>query len=270
MRSAPHVGAVIVLALMVALLVGLASFAITSAAWSSSQNASGLVNAWSGSGDSDGDDVPDIPDNCPLVANADQADGDGDGVGNVCDNCPDDHNPDQTNTDAIVNPPGDSPGDACDADDDDDTVLDGEDADPLDPFACRDVDSDTCDDCAVLAVPAPPNDGTDTDYDGLCDAGDLDDDNDGWFDFIENYLGTDPLDSCPNGSTHDAWALDINRDTFVTVVGDVISFYGRIGGTGGPPRSDNWWVRLDLNGDNHITVVGDVLKFSGKIGQSCT
>jgi hypothetical protein len=28
--------------------------------------------------------------------------------------------------------------------------------------------------------------------------------------------------------------------------------------------------RLDLNKDNFVTVVGDVLKFSGKIGASCT
>jgi hypothetical protein len=35
--------------------------------------------------DSDGDGVPDSSDNCPSVANADQADADGDGLGNACD-----------------------------------------------------------------------------------------------------------------------------------------------------------------------------------------
>ena len=40
--------------------------------------------------DSDGDGVPDDQDNCPDVANADQADGDGDGAGDACDGCPDD------------------------------------------------------------------------------------------------------------------------------------------------------------------------------------
>lgn len=34
--------------------------------------------------DSDGDGVPDCPDNCPAAPNADQADSDGDGVGNAC------------------------------------------------------------------------------------------------------------------------------------------------------------------------------------------
>jgi hypothetical protein len=38
-----------------------------------------------GSGtDTDGDGVPDSSDNCPNVANVDQADSDGDGIGDVC------------------------------------------------------------------------------------------------------------------------------------------------------------------------------------------
>ncbi len=42
--------------------------------------------------DSDGDGIPDIDDNCPHAANADQADFDGDGIGDACDefNLPDD------------------------------------------------------------------------------------------------------------------------------------------------------------------------------------
>ena len=37
--------------------------------------------------DTDGDGVSDDLDNCPTVANANQADADGDGVGDACDNC---------------------------------------------------------------------------------------------------------------------------------------------------------------------------------------
>ena len=59
-------------------------------------------------GDADGDGVRDARDNCPGVANADQADGDNDDAGDACDNCPDDPNADQADGD------GDGPGDACD------------------------------------------------------------------------------------------------------------------------------------------------------------
>ncbi len=40
--------------------------------------------------DGDGDGILDGADNCPSVANADQANADGDSAGDVCDNCPND------------------------------------------------------------------------------------------------------------------------------------------------------------------------------------
>jgi hypothetical protein len=103
-----------------------------------------------------------------------------------------------------------------------------------------------------------------------CSSG-VDTDGDGFDNDVECYLPTDPGDDCTNDpGVHDAWPLDVNMDTFVTVVGDVLPYSGRMGATGGPPPSGNWRQRLDLNMDNFLTVVGDVLKFSGKIGQSCT
>jgi hypothetical protein len=42
--------------------------------------------------DTDGDGIPDSVDNCPYVANQDQADSDGDGIGDACDDCPTDPN----------------------------------------------------------------------------------------------------------------------------------------------------------------------------------
>jgi Thrombospondin type 3 repeat len=100
--------------------------------------------------DSDGDGVCDSDDNCPAVANANQADTDGDGVGNACDNCPDVANPNQEDSD------GNGIGDACqggqitcDMDDDGDidkldiraiTRLKGQTVPPASPIA--DVNGD--------------------------------------------------------------------------------------------------------------------------------
>ncbi len=58
--------------------------------------------------DTDGDGVPDATDNCPTIANLDQADEDGDGKGDVCDNCPHLPNTDQADSD------GDGVGEVCD------------------------------------------------------------------------------------------------------------------------------------------------------------
>ena len=125
--------------------------------------------------DSDDDGVPDVSDNCPTVANPDQADIDGDKQGDACDadddndavadaidNCPSVSNTDQTNSDA------DADGDACDTDDDNDKVA------------------DTADNCPTVFNPEQ----TDTDNDGIGDACDplIDADGD---------LVADATDNCP-------------------------------------------------------------------------
>jgi len=112
-------------------------------------------------------------------------DTDGDGIVDVSDNCPNDANAGQENND------GDALGDVCDPDDDNDGILDGSDSAPFDEFECADSDSDTCDDCSVAGTSQPANDGTDTDTDGLCDAGDPDDDGDG----VADGSDGDPLDA---------------------------------------------------------------------------
>ena len=63
--------------------------------------------------------------------------------------------------------------------------ADADDIDPLNAYLCGDSDGDGCDDCGVAGYLAPENDGTDTDADGLCDAGDPDDDNDGITDYCD-------------------------------------------------------------------------------------
>ena len=61
---------------------------------------------------------------------------------------------------------------------DGDGVPDTDDAAPDDPNVCRDVDTDTCDDCSG-GFDNPFGDGPDFDGDGQCDTGDPDRDNDG-------------------------------------------------------------------------------------------
>ena len=58
--------------------------------------------------DADGDGILDEQDNCPTVANPEQADRDQDGIGDACDNCPTVTNQDQADSDQ------DCIGDACD------------------------------------------------------------------------------------------------------------------------------------------------------------
>lgn len=101
------------------------------------------------SNDTDGDGDLDNADNCPTVANADQADGDGNGIGDACDvnsdsdshsdsvdNCPMITNEDQANLD------GDSMGDVCDADRDGDGTDNTADDFPDDASETTDTDGD--------------------------------------------------------------------------------------------------------------------------------
>ncbi len=114
---------------------------------------------------------PNPVDNCPLVSNVDQADFDDDTLG-----------------------------DLCDEDADNDNVLNEVDSSSLNPFVCSDIDADQCDDCSLSSFQDVANDGLDTDLDGLCDIGDVDDDNDGLSDIEETGIyGTDPLNADTDG-----------------------------------------------------------------------
>ncbi len=147
--------------------------------------------------DADTDGVGDDIDNCPGIANADQADTDGDGLGNPCDNCPNSANPAQADFD------GDGIGDVCDPDADGDGVADAVDnclmlANPSQVDLDGDGKGDECDsdidgDGRTNDVDNCPFIGNanqaDIDGDGIGDACDDDNDNDGVDDAIDNCLG---------------------------------------------------------------------------------
>jgi hypothetical protein len=138
--------------------------------------------------DTDGDGVLNGVDNCPLVANPNQADMDGDGVGDACDpdtdgdgvlngvdNCPLVANPNQADMD------GDGVGDACDPDTDGDGVLNG------------------VDNCPLVANPEQ----TDTDNDGLGDACDTPSNPDTDGDGVNNNIDNCPEVANPNQADFD-------------------------------------------------------------------
>ena len=161
--------------------------------------------------DDDGDNIFDINDNCPLIINSTQDDTDEDGVGDLCDsdidgdniendsdNCPLTPNTDQSDLDQ------DGEGNECDSIDDRDDDGDGSirelDSNDEDPLVCSDIDADNCDDCSQGQFDTE-NDGLDTDTNGQCNLGDIDDDGD---------LINDTDDNCPLNVNPDQ--ADENQD----------------------------------------------------------
>jgi len=174
--------------------------------------------------DIDGDYILNNVDNCPTIANPDQADTfgtsdgdvceetDGDGIYDIADNCPDQQNPAQADFD------GDGAGDVCDPDDDNDGVDDGADNCPFTANgdqsdidgngkgdACDDIDADAVldsnDNCPYFFNPSQ----ADSDRDGegnACDP-DIDPDGDGLISRVDNcphIANADQTDSDGNGT----------------------------------------------------------------------
>jgi VCBS repeat-containing protein/cysteine-rich repeat protein len=148
--------------------------------------------------DTDPEDITDFPldtdgDNeCNFI----DTDDDGDGVLDTrevtCGSDPLDETskPTDTDLDGLCDTSGEF---GEDPDNDNDSVPNANDSDPLDKTKCSDTDADTCDDCSSGSFD-PADDGTDTDIDGLCDDGDDDIDGDTWSNEDEDTCGTSPLD----------------------------------------------------------------------------
>ena len=129
-------------------------------------NCNGMIDEDASGEDSDLDGIHNVCDNCPYVANANQADTDGDGIGDRCDNCYLVPNADQ------ADPDHDLRGSACDNCPNNNN--------PLQDDADGDRVGDVCDNCPTVSNPTQ----SDFDHDGVGDACDL---NDG----LIYVLGTD-------------------------------------------------------------------------------
>jgi hypothetical protein len=164
-------------------------------------------------------------------------------------------------------------------------VYGGNEGDHLGSVAAGDIDGNGSDE---ILVAAPYADGVDearlscgeayvislgdSDGDGLLDIGDpcpydIDCDDDEFSDYVEQYVGTDSLDACPDDTNDAAWPLDIDNDAIISVTGDIFHYRDRIGAEPGDP---NWWQRLDFDLSGDISVTGDVFLYRDKLGATCT
>ncbi|MFO1009128.1 MAG: M6 family metalloprotease domain-containing protein [Planctomycetota bacterium] len=190
--------------------------------------------------DSDGDGVPNASDNCPTIANANQANGDGDALGDACDNCPSVTNANQANGDADAfgdvcdncvavannsqaNGDGDALGDACDncptvtnanqANADGDSAGDVCDNCPSEANSAQtnsDADplGDACDNCPTVANTDQANNDGDAQGD-VCDA---DDDNDSVADVSDNCALVANTDQANNDGDAQGDVCDADDD----------------------------------------------------------
>jgi subtilisin family serine protease len=92
-----------------------------------------------------------------------------------------------------------------------------------------------------------------------------DSDEDGFSNATEIYVGTDPLDSCPDDPDDDAWPPDINMDTVVDT-SDALLFLDALPSSQGAP---SYTPRLDLSPDGAIDVF-DALTFLAHLPSACT
>ena len=191
-------------------------------------NNTDLGETYQSSDDYDDDGIEDNYDNCPFVANPDQADDDGDLVGTLCDNCPSDVNADQRNLG------GDLLGNACDLDLDGDGLENSIDVcierpDPLQRDTDNDGAGDACDDdmdndgipnlsdnCPLVANADQLNE----DPDQFGDACDEDDDADGIRNTFDNcqWVSNDIQTNLDEDAFGDACDTDRDGDEIIDLL----------------------------------------------------
>jgi len=145
-------------------------------------------------------------------------DADSDGVRDGSDNCPQISNPSQTDFD------GDRQGDSCDSDDDNDGILDLDDAFPFNAAENLDSDQDGTGNNADLdddndgvpdasdAFPLNASESKDNDMDGVGDNADADDDGDGVADAADNCPALANADQADNDHDGQGNACDETPD----------------------------------------------------------
>ncbi len=122
---------------------------------------------------------------------------------------------------------------------------------------------------------------TDTDGDGLTDGDEVtvhgtnpsrrDTDGDGTYDGTELFIGTDPLEACPNNSSHDASPFDTNRSKVINLA-DLVGSPGFKTSFGSSDGEPNYYTRFDWNASGNINLLDLVTepgKFKFAFGTSC-
>ncbi|MEX1193648.1 MAG: thrombospondin type 3 repeat-containing protein [Dehalococcoidia bacterium] len=213
-----------------------------------------IIGTGSCTGDTDSDGVVNAIDNCPTVANANQANWDGDALGDVCDdsdgdglmdsvdNCKAAANANQANMD------GDALGDVCDPDQDGDGAP------------------NTTDNCLGLSNPTQAN----MDGDAFGDACDTDIDGDNYLNTAETFMTTNPNMKCPantgaNNEIPDAWPPDFDDNRTVNI-SDVLFLKAPFGKSQG---QTGYLERADLNQSLTINI-SDVLILKPIFLSTCT
>ena len=93
----------------------------------------------------------------------------------------------------------------------------------------------------------------------------VDSDNDGFSDNLELYLGTDPLDNCPDNINDPAWPPDFNNNQVVNII-DVLYFGDKINKK---VADDPSLSRYDFNMDGTINII-DVLYMGPYMSKRCS